>query len=350
MNISDVKQITNSRIENLAKDRQLSNEEFEFSKKILANNKAALEAKGGLRSAKSELASLPYDVYKRIDATVKRNARSRLNILPIADALGLIRTLSLGDMEMQVQFGSEVTKANVSMNGNTRAEQDDVDYKQVNISVPMQHKEFQVGVREIIGSEQRGTSVKNVAAERNARVVAEAMEDQIILGSNVSLSGKQTYGIVNHPNVKNVTGVTNWSLSATTGDQIYAGYTKMYSALFNAGYEGDKLLILPNSWYSSMIRPFSAQYDGMSVIERIMGSPGLVGVVNSSRLVGTYANTPVLLELSPDTFEVLMGADITTAEFANSEPMNVRMMIYAAVSAGIYPDTENGVGIAVGTV
>lgn len=142
------------------------------------------------------------DEWRMIDSSVQEAATVRLQLVADLRQMNLVRNVpSLGTMTVQYAQISEMTEAEVTMEGESRPDRALIDYKLQGSPLPIIHKEFKIGERLLAASRMGGTPLDTSNAAAASRVVAEKQEDLAIDGkSDLVFDGNTLYGITSEPN------------------------------------------------------------------------------------------------------------------------------------------------------
>ena len=129
---------------------------------LIANNMNV----GSLRNN----ATLTYDAWKNIDTAVLREYQIRLQGIADLQAKGLTyQTDGLNQTMLQYQDESDVTDAELNMDGINRTERDRPEWDTLHLPLPIISKNFSFSAREIAASRNTGQSVDVRMAEMAAR-------------------------------------------------------------------------------------------------------------------------------------------------------------------------------------
>jgi hypothetical protein len=122
-------------------------------------------------------ATLLKDEWIYLDEVVQKVKRERLNFVADLESMGLTRSLpnAMGQTVVQYQNMSDVTPADVSMDGLSKADSDRVNYDLTSMPVPIIHKDLYFSAREIATSRQTGASIDTSTLEESVRRVSETI-------------------------------------------------------------------------------------------------------------------------------------------------------------------------------
>lgn len=144
---------------------------------------------------------LSHEEWKRMDETIIQAARLRLR--GVQDLMSRNLTTPLGGLGTMVsQWGtvSEMSGPKVTMSGRATSDRDRVEFGIAGVPVPIIHKEYEIGTRELEASRLSGDALDTSNGGAAARVVMEQEEDMLFNGYAITFDGKTIYGYTTHPN------------------------------------------------------------------------------------------------------------------------------------------------------
>ena len=172
------------------------------------------------------------DEWEELDRQVIKAQEDRLNAIARLQTLGLVKRFgSIGTVLSQWNVVSEMARAEVSITGRGNTDKDRVDYNLASVPVPVIHKEYALGERELAASRRFGDGIDASNAYAASQVVAEELERMFYDGdATISLSGNPIYGATTHPDRN--TGTASGDFG--TISNIYSTYIKAIKALGEA--------------------------------------------------------------------------------------------------------------------
>lgn len=260
---------------------------------------------------------------------------------------GLTRSLSLATQVDLWQTRSAMTEADVSMDGETRGDGDRVTYATDGVPIPIVHKDFTVGDRELQASRALNNDLRTDGVAEATRVVAEMLETMLFEGWNPDVRDSNgdtftLYGYTNHPDRNTVSG-SDWG----TASNIRADIVSMLDALDsdNRDQGGFLLYIAPTQWrqFRSAIDPSGT--GDMNLRERILSEfdTEIGGVRRAAYLSDGEA---VMVDPRPDVVELAVAEDVQTIEWSSGSGMTNYYKVMAAMAPEIKSDNQNQSGIA----
>src|SRR5262245_17649709 len=130
------------------------------------------------------LGVLQKDEWKAFDDVVIQISRQRLRGIADLMARGLTRPLRnpLGTTQLEWERVSDMSPAIISMSGLTESQNDRVLFDLKSVPIPIVHKEFQINIRALMASRNRGESLDTTQLEVATRKVNEQLEALLFNG------------------------------------------------------------------------------------------------------------------------------------------------------------------------
>lgn len=277
-------------------------------------------------------ALLRIDEWRDIDRAVVQAGADRLTGIADLEGRGLTHNLgSIGITISTYEKVSEMTGADVSMDGITEGEKDTIAYDHANIPVPIIHKDFDVNVRRLIASRQFGESIDVTAASVASRVVAEKCEDMLFGGSPIIVGGGAIYGYMTHPHRNTVDMATAWP--SADPDDIVDDVRDMLSRARADHFYGPFDLYIPGGYEDVLDRDYlvGSPSEGITVTtktirQRIMELSGISSIKVADRLTG---NNVILVQLTRDVVDLAKAQGITTVNWQAYGGMQERFKVMA---------------------
>ena len=249
------------------------------AEKLLANNMnpSSLRTNAVLRK----------DEWEQLDTAVVEIARERLNAVGDLVSRGLTYEVGngMGTTIVQHETVSEMTRAQVTMDGVTRGENDRVTFSLVSTPLPVIHHDFQISARVLAASRQSGSPLDTTQVEEATRQVAETTEDLLVNGVEdgdsktlgFGSAAAVIYGYTDRPN-RNTTALgTAWNVSATTGEDIIADVLAMITAAQVDRMFGPYILYVPSNFWVKLQDDYKANSD-KTILQRIREISGIEDV------------------------------------------------------------------------
>lgn len=212
---------------------------------------------------------------------------------------------SMGYMKETYYTETDMSAATISMFGEEKSE-DKVELAEHTVNIPIISKDFRLNGRDIEAARLGNRDLNTQYAENAARQCAEEEDKLILSGEYTGWPALGIQGLASATGINTMAG-TAWITNYIT---IVAAAKAMIEA---DGHFGPKKLILPSAW--------SAYLDALvtntavlkrTVIENMLGGPGSI-VVSDSLFSNTGSqDTALLIDTSPDNFELVVAEDYRT--------------------------------------
>lgn len=279
------------------------------------------------------------DEWREIDQAVVAVAKQALVGIADLRAFNLIHPLGgLGTLISAYERASDMSAANVDMNGATVGIEDASTYDIAGVPIPIVHKDFRIGIRELEASRRMGNAVDTTNATIAAQKVAEGLESILFNGSTVKSGGYALYGYTTHPSRN--TGSADGDFG--TISNIYTTVNKMVAAARNDGYGGPYVLYVPNDQYAEMLAMYT-DGSGQTALRRCVENiPGLNAVKNAATLT---SGTLVLVSMQRNVVDLALAQDVVPVQWDDLGGMMTRFKVMAAMAPRIKSDAAGHSGI-----
>jgi hypothetical protein len=257
--------------------------------------------------------TLQKDEWIALDTALIEEGKIRLRGIAdlIAAGLTIPVTNAMGKTIFQWERVTDMDPADVSMSGRSRSEDDRVEYDLGSLPLPITHKDFNLDLRTLSASRERGESLDDTQARIAGRLVSEKLEEMLFKGGKTFL-GSTIYGLTNHPNRNTASYGTGGAWTGSkTGDQIIADVLTM-----KAGLEGDRmfgpywLYVSANS--STKVEEDLKAASDKSIRQRILEVDGIQAV----RVVDQMpASTVVMVQATRDVVALVDGEPLQTVQW-----------------------------------
>lgn len=284
---------------------------------------------------------LQYDEWKAFDNVVTEVARA--NLIGIGDLMkaGLTYNLpnALGKTLLQWEKVSDMAAAEVSMSGVSEGQNDKVDFGLDTMPIPIIHKEFNLNIRQLASSRNKGEPLDTTQIAYATRKVVEQVESILFKGSTVLGTGHVLYGYTTQ--TYRTTGSVTATWVTATGDQIITDLLNMINAAIGKNFFGPYMLYVPLAVYTNMLRDLKANSD-KSIISRIKEIPSIVDVKASYLLTGTNI---ILVQMTRDVVELIDGIQPTLVQWDSRGGFTQHFKIIAIMPPRFKNDYLNQSGI-----
>lgn len=237
--------------------------------------------------------------------TERIQARADLPVHPLG---------SVGITTSEWDRQSDMTKADVNMDGLTAGEEDTVNFETQMAAIPVVHKDFRLNWRRLEASRRIGIPLDTTQAAIAARIVAEANEDLVINGTTaIKVANAQVYGYLTFPNRNTVDLSEQWTAAGKTGAEIVADVQAMLAAARADNRHGPFVLYIPGEYEGRLDDDYNpGTSDTRTIRERIMALNGISRITVLDRLPN---HNVLLVQLDRETVDWAEGQGITTLQW-----------------------------------
>ena len=298
-------------------------------------------------------ALLQYQEWLDIDRTVQSVMTQRLVGIADLQGRGLIHRLgSIGQTITMWQTVSDMTEANISMDGVTGGEEDTPQYGTMQVPVPIIHKDWRLNMRRLESSRIYGESLDVTAAAIAARLVAEASERMLFSGVPIRVDGSVVYGYRNFPGRATVDLDTPWGSASPSA--IKADVQAMLAQARSRRFYGPFSLYIPAA-YEGVLDEFyiieggddeqgySIATPGRTIRDVLLSLSGLERIV-AADFMGNNTDC-VLVSLERETVDLAVAQEPTTISWQVMGGMQERFKTMACWVPRIKSDFDGRCGI-----
>lgn len=294
-------------------------------------------------------ATLRREEWLALDTAVVGAARRRLIGVQDLYSRNLVYRLSngLGSTVLETTVMSDTTDAEISMDGAVRMKKDRPDFTPGYLPLPLIHKDFQLDIRTLTASRNKGQALDTIQAESAARKVAEMAEFLLFNGYNsFAFGGGTLYGYTDHPQRNIYTLEASWTDSSATGETMLRDVIAMTQASIDDRHYGPWVLYVPTGYSAPLSEDFKANSD-KSVRSRLMEVNGILDIRVADFLED---DNIVLVEMSTDNVRMVEGLSIQTVQWATEGGMILNFKVMAIMVPQIRADYDGRSGIAHGSI
>lgn len=300
--------------------------------RLMANN---MDVSKALRTN----ALLRKDEWKSIDSRVIQVTKQRLTGIADLKRLGLIRKLGgLGTLIDEWETQSEMTDANIDMDGATPGEEDTPEWNLHGVPVPIIHKDFRLSIRRLEASRKAGDPLDTIGTQNATKSVTRTLEDMLFGGKPIKVGNYTIHGYTNHPE-RNTGVLKDWSVI----DNIRPDVKAMIKAAKDAGYYGPFYLYV-NGDEDDHLDQIYSDGTGHTARERVLKLSGLKDIRVSDRLA---SGTVVLVQMTSDVIDLSVAQEIIPVEWQTVGGMLSHFKVMTAQVPRVKADDEGNSGIVV---
>lgn len=282
------------------------------------------------------------DEWKLLDDKVIEVARTRLVAVKDLMDLGLTTNIpnALGVPQVDYERVSSMTAAEVSMSGVTQGVNDRMLFDLKSTPLPIIHKDFQINIRALASSRNKGMPLDTMQAALAARLVSEKVEAMVFGGySAINIGGATIYGYTTATNRNTGSVTATWV--TTTGENMVTDILRMISAACGDNMFGPYGLYVPQAVYNRLGNDYKANSD-KTILQRMLEIDQLQFVRPSTNLSGTNI---ILVQLTSDVVDMLDGLQPTTVMWDEQGGMVTKFKVMAIMAPRIRDDYAGQSGI-----
>lgn len=292
-------------------------------------------------------ATLRKDEWVRVDETVRESARERLVIVSDLQAAGLTFNVGgLGVLISEWEKSSEITDAQITMDGETQAEEDRQEFNIDGVPIPIIQKPFRIGERVLMASRTRGSSLDVTTGIEAARAVARTAESMVFYGTNLgavpsAANSYSIYGLTTFPG-RAIASIGDWGDSAYTPEEILDDILNMVRILETQHrHYGPFRLYIPGAYAWRFRQDFKALGES-TLMERVLAVPEIQAVRVSDVL---QTGEVIMVQMTSDVLDLAMGSDLTTIQWASPSGWTNFFQTFMAFAPRFKNDYDSRTGI-----
>lgn len=280
------------------------------------------------------------DEWIALDEAIVRVTETRLRAIADLRSAGLVRPLGgLGTLLDQFEKVSNVDPAEQSMSGTTRATKDLPEYSLASVPIPITFKDFDINIRMLEASRNRGAPADTVAGEMSARRVAEKLDDMVFNGSSVVVDGNNVYGYTTHPD--RITGNLSdgWQDGGT--EDPLQDVLDIITALEAKDYYGPFVVYVPVDYNAKLREDQKAESD-KTLRQRILE----IDAIQDIRSTSDLSDEVVVIQMTRDVVDLSVAQDIVTVEWDHMGGLVQSFKVMAAMAPRVKDTAEDDCGVA----
>lgn len=294
-------------------------------------------------------ATLRYEDWKHLDKAVIKVAKPRLKAAADLQSAGLTYNVpgGMGTTVLMHETQSDITEADVSLDGMSESEDDRPVWQLNNLPLPIIHKGFGFSLRQIQASRNGGSPLDTTTAELAGRRVAEEVE-KFVIGTRAAYTygGGTIYGYTNYPSRMTRTIVdptsTGWTPQDTVDDVL-----AMQQQSVDAFHYGDWKLYYSTKWNRFMGNDYSAAKGDNTLLDRLATIPSITGVQSLDYLTSYQL---LLVQMSSDIVRLVNGLPMTTLQWETHGGMYVKFKVMTIMVPQLRSDQNGNTGIVHGSI
>lgn len=289
--------------------------------------------------------TLRYDEWKNYDEAVVKAYQKRLVGIADLRSRGLVYNIAdgLGTTVLQFEDQSDITDANMSMDGITRGDNDRPEYSMKYLPLPIIHKDFQINVRALTASRKGNSPLDTTMAELAALKVAQKQEKLLFQGSSsYAFGGGTIYGYIDFPN-RNLETTVNWT--SAVGADILGDVLSMKEKLQNDMCFGPYVIYVPTTVDTHLDDDFKANSD-LTIRQRLLQVAGIADVKVSDFLA---TQNIIMVQMDSQTVRLVEGLPLTNVEWQIEGNMIFKFKVMTIAVPQLRADQAGNCGICHGS-
>jgi hypothetical protein len=305
----------------------------------------ALEPGSSVRAADLRLnATLRKDEWVAFDEALVEEGKIRLR--GVADLInaGLVKNIpnAMGKTMFEWEKVTDMEDAELSLSGVPRTENDRPDFEMDGIPLPVLHKDFNINLRTLEASRNRGESLDTTQGRMAGRKVSELLEQLLFQGTSKKFGGRSIYGYMTHPNRNTASFGTGGAWSGSkTGEQMLTDLQTMIAALHGDRMFGPYVLYVPGATSVALGSDFKAQSD-KTIKSRLLEVDGLTDIRVADQLP---AGNLILVQMTPDVVTLLNGEPLQTVQWDLHGGMEIAFKAFQIAIPLIRADADGRSGV-----
>jgi uncharacterized linocin/CFP29 family protein len=281
-------------------------------------------------------ATLRKDEWIKLDEAVNRVRRERLNLVADLESLGLSYTLpnAMGHTVFQYQNVSDITPAQISMDGINKSASDRAVYDLNSMPIPIVSKDLYFSAREIATSRNMGATIDVTTLEEAVRQVSEKIE-RIHVGTagDYNFGGGNLYGLRNFPK-RRTTTVSDWTDGSKTNEQRFNDLLGLIDLQRGQNHYGPYGVYVASNLERYLDEDFKANSD-ITLRERFLkvgrdsgnDTPGKIRFVKALDFL--TAGDIIVVELASSVIQTIKGMGVTLVQWSGQGGLEYNFKVMA---------------------
>ena len=286
--------------------------------------------------------TLSHEDYIKWDTKMIDVARTRLNaVQDLIDNNLANEEFDLGDIVSKYEKLSDMTAANVDMDGVTPSQKDRLVFTETGVPIPVFHKGFQLNQRQILSSQRKpGASLPTTQLSVCTRLVADQLESMVWDGvPSIVMDSLQVYGYTNHPN-RNTKSISNaWGGGSETP---VADVRSMLDLAYADNFHGPFILYVSLDNWGFIQDDYSSSKGDRTYKERFEAFSDIISVRPGD---GLADGELVLVQMTEDVVDLAVAQNFTNFEQPQTNLMQHDFMVMAAMAIRVKADSTGKCGV-----
>jgi uncharacterized linocin/CFP29 family protein len=292
--------------------------------------KAFNEGRALSASALRTLDTLRHEEWKVFDDALVQEATIRLVAVGDLIAGGLVRPVanSLGKMVFGYEQETLFDAATTSLDGRSRTPDDRVEFQLKQLPLPITHKDFNLNLRQLSASREKGEALDTTAVRQAGRVCAEQLEYMLFRGGP-TFGGMAIYGYTTHPdrNTHAFDSGKSWDDASKTGASFVLDVLQMISIAQGDRFFGPYTIYVPTIAGVNLSADYNpGTANTQTIKERLLKIEGLSAIRVADQMV------PAQVVMKQDTIDVaawVQGEPLQTVQWDEDGGFDINFKAFA---------------------
>ncbi len=256
--------------------------------------------------------TLRKDEWKSFDEQVVSEGVIRLRGVANLLAAGLVQNIAnaFGKTLHEWEDITDMDPAVVSLDGLARGDDDRQEFSIQGVPLPITHKDFNIGIRTLAASRERGEPLNTTQARTAGRLVFEQFENSLYNGLPLSYRGLPVYGLLTHPD-RNTLAYSGANWATATGAVMVTDIKAALQVLEADRFYGPYWMDIPTGYGIEMVDDFKTESD-KTIMQRLSEIPSLDKITVCDQLP---ADEVVIYQPTSDVVEWGMGEEVQTVQW-----------------------------------
>lgn len=290
--------------------------------------------------------TLQKDEWEQLSSTMISQYRRDAYAVQHLRNAGLTRSLSLATKIDLWQNRTGITDPEISMDGESRSDEDQITYDFDGVPIPILHKDFRIGQRDLQSSRNLGNDLQTDTAADATEVVTKGLDDLVFNGWEAQVGDAkgnafELYGYRTHPDRNQYSG-SDWSTADNIRDDIVGILDTLDQENRDAG--DFTFYLAPQQWreFRSAVDPDG---DGNNTVRRRVMNEFDQEIGDVHRAHDLPDGEAVVVDMSPDVVELGVAEDVQMIEWQSGSGMTNHFKVMAAMAPEIKSDRDGRSGI-----
>lgn len=262
----------------------------------------------------------------RFDTAVMQTFQQRLRVTRRLIELGLVERVDNPFRVSELEYekadapGGGVQR---SMSPIPRLDFEKPDQSIVRVPIYFTSAMFQLDLRSLETSRNKGQPLDTTIAIRKTRAIVEDIEDAVINGGLPTISGYASHGLLDAPSIQTLSSTTGaWDAVGKTGEQMLQDVVDAIALAESKNSFGPYDLLLNTAWFNATRNDFKAASD-KSILQRLREVEAGAGPIYIYVADKVPTDTAVLYPRNVENVRLIVGnVGGATAPEQQTEPDN----------------------------